>query len=117
MRRSAGVLERVDFGVIAAGEFVIAGGDNFPAPHEHRADQRIGTGSAGRFARQTAGQAQIFFVLSARASFGQRGYSLFCLSLGDLRAGPPLRSLINSSNSTMNSLMSLKERYTEAKRT
>jgi len=67
-----GALEGDNLGVVAAGNLVIAGADDFPCADQHRADLRIWTGAARRFCRQPAGQAQIFFVLRARASLGQR---------------------------------------------
>jgi hypothetical protein len=51
------LLESGDFRVIAAGEAMVAFADNFPAAHQNGADHRIGTGSAGRLARQTASHA------------------------------------------------------------
>ena len=112
----AGLFERVDFGMVAAGKVVIAGADDLAAAHEHGADHRIGAGSSRGFARQTTGQAQIAPVLLGSLGAGQC-YSLLGRESPDLACGKPLRSLINSSSSTMNSPMSLNDRYTEANRT
>ena len=56
-------------------------------------------------------------LMRSSVSAGQRCYSLFWRASAALMSGMPLRSLSSSSSSTMNSLMSLKERYTDAKRT
>jgi hypothetical protein len=51
------LLERDDFRVITAGEAMVAFADNFSTAHQNGADHRIGTGLAGRLARQTASHA------------------------------------------------------------
>jgi hypothetical protein len=111
------MLERDNFRVISAGKTMVADADHMTSAHEDCTDHRIRTSSAGAFERQPISPAHVEFVSSARVQVGQRCYSLFCRDSAALEGGRPLRSFNSSSSSTMNSLMSLKERYTEAKRT
>src|SRR5690242_4040023 len=103
--------------MVGAGKMMIPGAHHLTRPHEHRTDHWIGASPAGAFQGEPTGPAHIEFVSSARRCVGQGRYSLFCRGCADLLDGSPLRSFKSSSSSTMNSLMSLKERYTEAKRT
>jgi hypothetical protein len=100
--------ERNYFCVVFSGAPVITGRDELSASHQHGADHRIRTRPAGSFKRQTTSQAQVTLVQVSRRPVGQSDYSL--LGRVKLVAGTPLRSLMSSSNSTMNSLMSLNER-------
>jgi hypothetical protein len=46
-----GLFERDNLGVIAAGESVVAGADDFAAANQHGADGGIGAGATGSFPR------------------------------------------------------------------
>jgi hypothetical protein len=100
--------ERNDFCMVFSRAPVITRGDEFSTSHQHGADHRIGTCPPGSFKRQTTSQAQVTLVQVSRRPVGQSAYSL--LGRVELVADAPLRSLMSSSNSTMNSLMSLNER-------
>ena len=107
---SAGPLERDDLGVIASGEAMIARRDDSFPSHEHRADHRIGTGPARCFQSEAASHAQVTLVGISPGRVGQLLYSLLSRGAVARSSGSPLRSLMSSSNSTMNSLISLNER-------
>ena len=112
----AGLSKSIDFRVRTPGLVMIAGADDFVATHDHRAHRRIGARSPHSFARQTTGHAEVVNLLPRSLVPGQR-YSLLGRVSPGLKCGTVLRSLMSSSSSTMNSPMSLNERYTEANRT
>lgn len=99
-----------DLGVIPSGEVMKAGGNDFFPPYQHGTDHRVGTGPAGSLEREAAGLAQIAPVGISPFQVGQLFYSLLWRGPAARSTGAPLRSLMSSSNSTMNSLMSLNER-------
>ena len=115
-RPCARMLECVDFGMIAAGKMMITGADDFIAADQDRADHRIGTRSAGGFLREPAGKPHVTALGIGPRPFRQLGQSLLVRGAA-ARSAVLFRSLMRSSSSTMNSLMSLNERYTDAKRT
>ena len=100
--------ESHDFCMVFSCAAVVTGSDELSASHQNGTDHRIGTRPAGSFQRQTTSLAQVTLVQVSRGPVGQSGYSL--LGRLELVAGAPLRSLMSSSNSTMNSLISLNER-------
>jgi hypothetical protein len=94
--------------MVFPGAPVKTGSDDLSASDQHGTDHGIGTRSADSFKSQTTSQTQVPLVQVSREPVGQSDYSL--LGRVELVTGAPLRSLMRSSNSTMNSLMSLKER-------
>ena len=110
-----GALEGDYFSVILSRLAVISGGDDPSAPHQHGPDHGIRTRPSGAPKRQAKRQAHVFLFDSIRHQVNRFSYPFF--SRPSLCPVNPLRSFNNSSSSTMNSLMSLKERYTDAKRT
>ena len=111
-------LECNDFGVIPTGELMKTRSDDSSISHQHRSNNRIGTGPAGTLQGETTSQAEIAPIFrTTRYDLGQPRHPRRGREASAFPAGRFLRSWISSSSSTMNSLMSLKERYTEAKRT
>jgi hypothetical protein len=104
----AGAFNGNDFRVVPPRDSMESRGDDFSTPHQHRADYGIGAGSSRAFDGKTTSHAQIMLVQISPGAPGQNRYPLF--DRLELVPGRPFRSLMSSSNSTMNSLMSLNER-------
>ena len=85
-----------------------ARGDDFPASHQHCTDHRIRTRPTRSFEGKTTSHTEVTFIQIRPGLVGQMNYSL--LGRVEFVVGTLFRSLMSSSNSTMNSLMSLKER-------
>ena len=56
---TAGLFERNDLGVVAAGKLVKTRCDHFPIAQQHRADHRVGAGPSGGFRSKAAGHPHI----------------------------------------------------------